>query len=96
MAPGLHGVDVPYSFFNGNTTALDQGYPVNATVAYTLQDYITSFTMTGSPNTAGQPYFPIYGQNASTQVLGLEGLGTQITDTTANYRCDWWQKSLFY
>ncbi|CAG8894359.1 unnamed protein product [Penicillium egyptiacum] len=96
MSPGYHGVDVPYTFFNGDTSTLDQGYPVNATVAYALQDYITSFTMTGSPNAVVQPFFPIYGANSSTQVLSLENLGTQVTDTAANYRCDWWQKSLFY
>lgn len=96
VPPGLHGEDVAYTFFNGDTTTSDEGSPVNATVAAALQDYITSFTMNGNPNEKGVPYFPLYGTNSSTQVINIGKLGTQVTDTTANDRCAWWQKALYY
>ncbi|KFY69939.1 hypothetical protein V499_09615 [Pseudogymnoascus sp. VKM F-103] len=96
VPPGLHGEDVAYTFFNGDTTTPNQGLPVDRTVAEALQDYITSFTMNGNPNEEGVPFFPLYGGNSSTQVINIGKLGTQITDTTANARCAWWQKALYY
>jgi cholinesterase len=96
VPPGLHGDDVAYTFFNGDTTTSDEGSPVNATVAKALQHYITEFTMTGKPNEAGEPFFPIYGANSSTDVLSnSKAFGTQVTDTTANARCSFWQKALY-
>lgn len=95
VPPGLHGEDIQYTFFNGDTTTPDDGVPVNATVAKALQDYITSFAIRGTPNEAGVPYFPLYGTNASTQLLGVDRLGTQVPDTAASNRCDFFQKSLF-
>lgn len=96
VPPGFHGDDLAYTFFNGDTSTPDEGVPVNVTLANALQTYITSFAMTGNPNAAGVPFFPIYGANSSTQVLGLQGFGTQITDTVANARCDYWQKALYF
>ncbi|KFY48427.1 hypothetical protein V495_01341 [Pseudogymnoascus sp. VKM F-4514 (FW-929)] len=86
VPPGLHGEDVAYTFFNGDTTTSNQGLPVDRTVAEALQDYITSFTMNGNPNEKGVPFFPLYGGNSSTQVVNIGKLGTQITDTAANER----------
>ncbi|OBT43811.1 hypothetical protein VE00_06304 [Pseudogymnoascus sp. WSF 3629] len=96
VPPGLHGEDVGYTFFNGDTSTSNDGLPVDRTVAEALQDYITSFAMNGNPNEVGVPFFPLYGGNSSTQVIGLGKLGTQVTDTTANARCAWWQKALYY
>ncbi|ELR09469.1 hypothetical protein VC83_00616 [Pseudogymnoascus destructans] len=96
VPPGLHGEDVAYTFFNGDTSTLNQGFPVDRTVAEALQDYITSFAMNGNPNEKGVPFFPLYGGNSSTQVIDIGKLGTQITDTTANKRCAWWQEGLYY
>lgn len=96
VPPGLHGEDISYTFFNGDVTTLDDGSPVNATVANALQAYITEFAQTGNPNEAGVPFFPIYGTNSSTQVLSSgSDFGTQIKDTTANGRCTYWQKALY-
>jgi carboxylesterase type B len=96
VPPGYHGEDVPYTFFNGDTSTADDGLPVNVTVAMALQDYITSFAMTGSPNEKGEPFFPIYGANSSTENIGTFHLGVQVPDTAGNARCDWWQKALYY
>jgi len=96
VPPGLHGDDVAYTFFNGDTTTSDAGLPVDATVANALQRYITEFAMTGQPNEPGVPFFPIYGANSSTQVLNNSATeGTQVTDTAANARCSFWQKALY-
>ena len=96
VPPGVHGVDVPYTFFNGDTMTSDDGLPVNATVAKALQHYVTEFAMTGKPNEAGVPFFPVYGSNSSTEVLtNSTAFGTQVTDTAANPRCSYWQKALY-
>jgi carboxylesterase type B len=89
IPPGLHGQDVAYTFFNGASTQ-------SAPIAKAFQEYITSFVLYGTPNQEGVPYFPIYGRNASTQAITLSGVGSQVNDTVANFRCAWWQKALFY
>jgi carboxylesterase type B len=95
VPPGLHEIDVPYTFFNGDTTTVDDEFPVNATIAQTLQGYITSFAMTGNPNRNDIPYFPTYGSNSSMQYIGFEGLGLQVLDEAANARCAWWQHAFY-
>ncbi|ATZ47555.1 hypothetical protein BCIN_02g08230 [Botrytis cinerea B05.10] len=95
VPPGLHGEDIAYTFFNGDTTTSDDGLPVNATIAADLQRYIMNFAMTGNPNGVGVPFFPEYQSNATTLVLGTTGLGSVQTDTTANNRCAWWQQALY-
>ncbi|ESZ96818.1 hypothetical protein SBOR_2819 [Sclerotinia borealis F-4128] len=95
VPPGLHGEDIAYTFFNGDTTTSNDGLPVNATVAAVLQRYIMNFAQTGNPNGDGVPFFPVYQSNATTVVLGTTGLGSVQTDTTANNRCEWWQQALY-
>lgn len=96
VPPGLHGEDIAYTFFNGDTTTSDDGLPVNATVATTLQRYITNFALSGGdPNGAGVPFFPSYQSNATVVELGITGLGDLSVDTTANARCDWWMQALY-
>ena len=96
VPPGLHGEDVAYTYFNGDTSSSDDGSPVNATVARALQDYLTSFAMNGTPNEKGVPYFPMYGSGSAVENIALTGLGTTTKDAFANPRCDWWQKALYY
>ena len=96
VPPGLHGEDVAYTYFNGDTKTSDDGSPVNATVAKALQDYLTSFAMKGTPNEKGVPYFPMYGANSTILNIAGTDLGATLVDTVANSRCDWWQKALYY
>ncbi|KAH6716393.1 Alpha/Beta hydrolase protein [Leptodontidium sp. MPI-SDFR-AT-0119] len=95
IPPGFHASDISYTFFTGDTST-----GTNATVAKTLQAYLTSFTSTRNPNRADVPFFPTYGANASTQVIGTSGLGTQLPDSVgtglAAQRCAYWQKSAYY
>lgn len=97
VPPGLHGEDIAYTFFNGDTTTSDDGLPVNATVATTLQKYITNFATSecGDPNGDDVPFFPFYQGNSTTLVLGDEGLGALVKDTTANERCGWLMQALY-
>lgn len=96
VPPGLHGEDISYTYFNGDTSTSDDGSPVNATVAKALQDYLTSFAMNGNPNEKGVPYFPMYGSGSTVVDIAATNLGVTLTDTVANSRCDWWQKALYY
>lgn len=89
VPPALHGDDVPYTFYNGPNPAVR-----NTQVAIALQEYITHFAETGSPNERGVPNFDMYGPNAEVQVLGITGI-SEAMDPTANYRCNWWQKALY-
>ena len=95
VGPALHGQDVPYTFFNGPSTSV-----VNDSVATEFQQFLTSFAETGDPNARplakGVPLFPLY-SGATTDIVDLEGTGIGIIkDPTANARCAWWQKALYY
>lgn len=84
------------TWFNGDTTTLDDGYAVNATLAYALQDYIVGFTMTGDPN--GSPAgpaleFPNYDSDATVVKFASTGLLT-VQDDMVNDRCPWWQQAM--
>lgn len=96
VPPGFHSEDIAYTYFNGDTTSSDDGLPVNTTVAKTLQDYLTSFAMTGTPNEPGVPFFPMYMANSTVTNIGLTNLGGQVNDTVGNSRCSYWQKALYY
>lgn len=94
--PGYHGEDTSYTFFNGDTSTLDNGYPVDPELAYALQDYIVGFAITGDPNDspAGAALeFPKYGSNATVLEFAYEGLNTTHDDMD-NARCTWWQLAL--
>ncbi|KAK5113500.1 hypothetical protein LTR62_003369 [Meristemomyces frigidus] len=90
--PALHGMDIPYTYYNGLGSSVTNAAEANVAIA--LQEYITHFAETGNPNEQGVPYFRMYGQNATVQDLNITGL-SQIRDPTANARCDFWQKALY-
>jgi acetylcholinesterase len=91
VPPGLHGFDIPYSFYNGLST----GPTFNTTVAIALQEYLTSFAQNGIPSGEGFPDFPLYGVSANELNLNISGIRT-VRDTTDNPRCLYWQKALYY
>lgn len=100
VPPSLHGQDVAYTYYNGNgSTAAGTGgtnFGVqNVPVAYAMQEYITEFAKTGNPNIRGEPFFPMYGSNATVLALGPRSIGP-MRDPAATARCAWWQKGLFY
>ncbi len=91
VPPAEHGYDVAYTFYNGVAGA----EMVVQKVAQSMQQYITDFVQTGAPNGAGVPKFPMYGTSSMEQNLNVTGF-SPMTDPTANPRCAWWQKQLFF
>jgi cholinesterase len=96
VPPGLHGEDIAYTYFNGDTSTSDDGSPVNATVAMAFQEYLTSFAMNGTPNEKGVPFFPMYGANSTIVNIAATDFAEDLVDTVANSRCTFWQKALYY
>ena len=90
VPPALHGQDVVYTFFNGANPAV-----VSNTVAIALQKYITSFVTTGTPSGSSIPRFQLYGSDSEVIDLNVSNI-SEMVDPTANARCVWWQKSLYY
>ncbi|KAE9372710.1 alpha/beta-hydrolase [Stipitochalara longipes BDJ] len=96
IPPGYHAEDVPYTFFNGNTSTLDDGVAVSETIAYALQDYLMGFAMTGDPNkspTTAAVQFPTYGSDAQVMAFTSAGLVTK-TDDMDKPQCAWWQQAM--
>lgn len=93
VPPAIHGEDIPYTYYNGNGSATSS--VIAPAIAIAMQEYITHFAETGNPNEAGVPFFPIYSNNATVQLLNVGGI-SETADPAANYRCDWWQKALYY
>ncbi|KAL5121158.1 hypothetical protein ACEQ8H_001010 [Pleosporales sp. CAS-2024a] len=91
VPPALHGQDVAYTYFTGGATSSSV---VNRTVAFALQDFITSFAEQGAPDAAGVRQFNMYGPNAAVMELNVTGI-EEIRDSNANARCNWWQKALY-
>jgi carboxylesterase type B len=96
VPPGYHAQDTAYTFFNGDTSTLNDGTAVDPALAAALQDYIVGFAATGVPadNPAGTaPDFPIYGEDAT--VVEITAGGVIIgKDDMANERCAWWQQAM--
>ena len=86
--PGIHGQDVSYSFYSGVSASVS-----NVTVAYGMQDYITSFVVSGTPKSSLGPTFSKHGSGA----LELEFNQASIVmtqDPTSSSRCAWLQTTL--
>jgi carboxylesterase type B len=96
VPPALHGEDIPYTFFNGDTSTTGEGLPVNGTVAKVMQRYLTNFAMTGTPTAEGYQEFILYGQNATLTNIGLKGLGSRMRDPGAVPQCKFWQEASYY
>jgi carboxylesterase type B len=93
VLPGVHAQDIPYTYYvgDGSDTAVS-----NTTVAYALQDYITSFAVDGHPRSVvkGVPAIPLYGASAKSVNLGEGGIMVGKAPS-ANSRCTWWQTAAF-
>jgi carboxylesterase type B len=103
VSTALHGTDVPYTYYNDG--GLSAGFTTgiaNVTVALAMQDWFVTFARDGVPSTntmdvpAGAvPSFKTYGPDASVELLTQQSVTIQ-KDDTANARCEWWQKALYY
>ncbi|KAH0559611.1 hypothetical protein GP486_003876 [Trichoglossum hirsutum] len=90
IPPAFHGLDVPYTYFNGPDPRV-----TNETIALAMQSYITTFAITGQPNRQDLPEIPLYGENSQILDLNVTGMAV-ISDPEANERCEWWQKALYF
>ncbi|KAI2602590.1 alpha/beta-hydrolase [Hypoxylon sp. NC1633] len=99
--PAWHAGDVPYVFFNGDTSSPNNGLPVDGALARSLQDYIVAFARGGDPNAgprgeAGSEdriEFPVYGSEARVLELGYTGW-RETTDDLVGGRCEWIQQAM--
>lgn len=90
MAPGVHGQDVPYTFFNGDTSLGSYGRVINEEVAETAQRWIVNFVMHGNPST-GVEAFAMYGYEGWMSNVGDSGQRQVVRDLAKDERCAWWQ-----
>lgn len=96
IPPGYHADDTSYTFYDGDYSTSDDGYPIDVPIAYALQDSIIGFTQTGDPNKAPATLngsFPVYGSDARVLAFTNAGLVTE-TDDMDNVRCAWWQQAM--
>ena len=97
VPPALHGQDIFYTFYNGpnsSEAASLLGNP-DQSIAEALQKYIVSFTATGVPSSKNLPVFPQWGHDKNLLDLNVTGINV-VKDDTANSRCAWWQKAIYY
>jgi carboxylesterase type B len=95
VPPAFHGIDVAYTYFTGGAVSTVNPLAVtNRTVAIALQEFITSFAITGEPEAEGIKQFNMYGPDAKVLELAATGI-EEVRDTNANARCSWWQKALY-
>ncbi|KAI9718222.1 MAG: hypothetical protein M1812_004212 [Candelaria pacifica] len=90
VPPAIHGQDVAYTYYNGPNPSI-----LSSNVALALQRYITHFAETGNPNQPGVPNFGMAGNSSQILDLNITSIA-EIRDETANSRCAWWQKALYY
>ena len=90
---GLHGEDIAYTFFNGDTSTSNEGPAVNGTLASIFQDYLTGFAIKATPNAEHLPWFPVYGMNESVKNVEYSDLNAVEVDPMANARCAYWQSA---
>lgn len=96
VPPGYHAQDTAYTFFNGDSSTLNDGVAVDPALAAALQDYIVGFAATGVPddNLAGTaPEFPVYGDDLAVVQITNGGI-IAGKDDMANDRCAWWQQAM--
>jgi carboxylesterase type B len=96
IPPGLHGEDVAYTFFNGDTSTADEGVPVYPAVATAFQRYLTQYAMTGTPSTEGYQTFSEYGSNNTITYINFLGLGSHEEDPAAKPACQFWAEAPYY
>ncbi|KAF4628731.1 hypothetical protein G7Y89_g9423 [Cudoniella acicularis] len=92
VPPGLHSIDIPYTFFNGDTSTPNEvgGGTVNATIAAVLQDVIGDFVLTDTLNEKSVPKSEPYGSGKAFD-MNVTDLGSSLNDPDQNERCKYWQ-----
>lgn len=88
--PAVHGANQVPLFSRGPTPG------VNPQASRTMKNIVAGFVDNGSPNKSPSGLSaPLYGQDSSIPNI-LVNASSVNYDPTANKRCDWWQKALYY
>jgi carboxylesterase type B len=100
ISPSLHESEATYTLYAGdysNASRIDGNSSSLSTeqIAHVVQGYLSRFAQFGNPNGDDAPYWPIYGKNATAQVVSTSGF-TTARESAANPRCEWWSQGLFY
>ncbi|KAF7595443.1 hypothetical protein BBP40_006065 [Aspergillus hancockii] len=77
IPPAIHWLDQPYTFYiKGQKSAVELPLfqVANETLAYILQDYLTSFARTGKPSSPHGPAFNIYGPESRVLAMGMNNI----------------------
>ncbi|GAB1191528.1 hypothetical protein APSETT444_000707 [Aspergillus pseudonomiae] len=98
IPPAMHWMDHPYSFYIKGAKPLAESLlfqVTNETVAFILQDYVTSFVQTGKPTSPLAPPLEIYGPESRVVSIGMNNI-TGMRDPACNARCVYWQNAFTY
>ncbi|KAL6894883.1 alpha/beta-hydrolase [Trichoderma evansii] len=88
--PAVHGSDQVPLFSNGPTPGVDPK------ISSILKNIVAGFVNNGSPNKSPSGITaPAYGRDSSILNI-LVNASSVVHDPTANKRCDWWHKALYY
>ncbi|KAL8870897.1 MAG: hypothetical protein Q9174_003161 [Haloplaca sp. 1 TL-2023] len=91
VAPAIHAQDLAYTYYpNGVTSGF---YP---TTAVALQDYLTTFVLTGDPNKYGLPPWPVTGPEAAVNVFTESGVTIRMRSDLEMKRCAFWNQATYY
>ena len=89
IPPGTHGIDIPYTFYNGPDPRVS-----NDTLAQLFQKYLTNFAISGNPNREDLPSMPIYGRQNLVTDINITMI-KPLRDPAAKEQCYWLQRALY-
>lgn len=85
LQPAWHGMDLSLMFPSSRLLAKADGI---RDLTFTLQRYMTNFAQHGNPNHQSEPYFPMYGANATVQNLNMPSVQAQWNDRSIKNQRD--------
>ncbi|TVY14867.1 Carboxylesterase patB [Lachnellula arida] len=93
VPPAIHGEDIAYTFFNGDTSTSDEGLTVQAPIATGFQDIIGTFVVAGGAGLIEEGILP-YGENFTVTNIGVTNFKGQIGDPAARAaQCNFWTEA---
>lgn len=93
VPPAKHGDDVYYSFYNYGNSSTDAEVGNNTSVAFALQNIITSLGISGVPEYASSVPMEQYGGKETVLVLNVTEIGQHSGDPWQSERCTFWQEA---
>lgn len=93
---GLHGEQVPYTFYNDSPREenYDEG-EINTLVADQFMKYVANFVVRGNPNAKDLPYLSPYGANGTVLRIANYSVAPEVGPLPSE-RDAYWAKALYY